>query len=197
MSDLSSLFVESERFIDFAMVDLDKLLEQEGILSCSKTLSALDIDRRKAFAMLRKEANKQGGEEAYFSRFGLKKYGSTRWFVHMPTFKGFVDEFKRRFPVVEKPDIQKIAPDITRAEFFKMDGLYLYRSVMAAGFLPFDPDQLIRQVISKGLSREITGVWKEGSEFVVDFKVFLAYLYALKESISVEKARDIVEKLGS
>jgi len=192
VTDLSSLFAETERFIAFDDVDLDKLLEQEGVLSCSKTLSALDIDRRKAFATLRKEAQKHGDEEDYFSRFGLKKYGTSRWFVHMPTFRDFVTEFKRRFPVVEKPFIKKIKKGISRQAFFQLEGLFHYRQVMAAGYLPFDPDQLIRQITGKGLSREVTGVWKEGSEYVVDFRTFLAYAYALKEGISVDAARKTI-----
>lgn len=190
--ELSELFREDERFIEIKDVKPEELLDQEGILSCSQTMSMLDIDRRKAFALLRKESRKRGGEAAYLAKFGIKKYGTSRWFLHMPTFRDFVEEFKQRFPVVARPKVSKLPNKLTRAKFFQLDGIYFYRQIMDLGFLPFEPDQLLRHITKLKIPQEDCGVWKEGNDFYVDFKPFLAFAYALKEEITLEKARKLV-----
>jgi len=192
MNDISTLFAEDEKFIDFKDINPGMLLDQEGIISCSKTMDALGIERRKAFATLRKEAQKAGRGEEYFSEYGIKKYGTSRWFVHMPTFKRFATELRNRFPIIQKRQVSRVKKNISRQAFFNLSGIFLYRQVMEAGFLPFDPDQLIRHINQKELDPEDTGIWKESHEYYVDFKKFLAFAYSMKEGISLEEARKAV-----
>lgn len=192
--DFGDLFRDDERFIDISEIKPEDLLEQDGVLACSKTMTALGIDRRKAFALLRKESRSKGGEATHMGRYGIKKYGTSRWFIHMPTFRNFADEFKTRFPVITKPKVQKLKKDITRQEFFQLEGIFYYRQIMELGFLPFEADHLLRHITSNSVPREDCGVWKEGHEYYLDFKTFLIFVYALKEEIPLEEARARIAK---
>ncbi len=193
--DLGDLFDENELELDRNVV-IDDIEKVRGIVPLPRVAEALLIPEAQLRSFASLEARKAVD---IYAKYGIRK-DAGRWKVFVPRFLDSLELIrgtlgKRK----EKLVVQKVPLDITREEFFQLQGTFklndLYRVNNGRGFLPLPRLEVLVLIKREDLTKETCGIFQHGKLHYLDFEVFLAWVLSTWRKIPLEEAQDLVNKL--
>lgn len=181
---------------------VEEMLAQQGMFRFSKVVEKLDLDPHK----FRRFIHSFEDEKALYQEWGVTKAGQFR--VRMAVFKDRVPLAKQRFqkkpkrpPVNYDPSMpsqyQTLPEELSREQFFLLEGIYRLNDVMARGLLPYEIREIQRFIDNDGdrLPYEVCGCWKSKKFLLLRFEKFIVWVYSLFHKIDLVEADRLITDL--
>ncbi len=181
---------------------VEEMLSQRGMFRFSRVIEKLGLDPHKFRHFLRTHED----EDELYREWGITKGGQFR--VRMAVFRHKVPTAMKRFkkgsrrpPPYYDPSMpsafQTLPEDLTREEFFLLEGNYKLNDVMSAGMLPYELREVQRFIDNDGdrLPYEVCGVWKSKKFFLCRFEKFIVWIYSLFHRLEIAEAERIVGEM--
>ncbi len=191
---LEDLFDKNEVELDRKM-KFDDIKQVKGIVPLPKVADALCIPE----AQLRSFASSEAKTVDIYKKFGIRK-DAGRWKVFVPRFLDSLDLIRGSLKKRKKKFVaQKVPRDITRKEFFQLQGTFklndIYKTNNGSGFLPLPRLEVLALIKRNKLDKKTCGIFKHGKLHYLDFEVFLVWVLSTWRKIPLEEARDLVHEL--